>query len=62
MNIQKIVVKFQDGSLMKGESTDFLPEKKYFYLKRLEGGTKKIDVETLKAVFFCQGFCGEQRP
>jgi len=60
MNIQKIVVKFQDGSLMKGESTDFLPEKKYFYLKRLEGGTKKIDVETLKAVFFVKDFVGNK--
>jgi hypothetical protein len=60
MKVEKIVVKFGDGSIMKGESTDFLPDKKYFYLKLMEGGTKKIDIETLKAVFFVKDFEGNK--
>jgi hypothetical protein len=60
MNVEKIVIKFQDGSIMKGESTDFLPNKKYFYLKLVEIGTKKIDIETLKAVFFVKDFEGNK--
>ena len=60
MNVLKIVIKFLDGSVMKGESTDFLPDKKYFYLKLIEGGTKKIDIELLKAIFFVKDFEGNK--
>jgi hypothetical protein len=60
MEVLKIVIKLQDGSILKGESTDFMAEKKYFYLKRAEGGTKKIDIETLKAVFFVKDFEGNK--
>ena len=60
MNDVKLVIKFQDGSIMKGESADFLADKKYFYLKLVEIGTKKIDIETLKAVFFVKDFEGNK--
>jgi hypothetical protein len=60
MNVLKVVIKLLDGSIMKGESTDFLPDKKYFYLKLIEGGTKKIDIETLKAIFFVKDFEGNK--
>lgn len=60
MEVKKIVIKFLDGSLMKGESTDFQPEKQCFYLKLVDDGTKKIDIETLKAVFFVKDFEGNK--
>jgi hypothetical protein len=60
MNEVKLVIKFQDGSIMKGESTDFLGDKKYFYLNLVEVGTMKIDIETLKAVFFVKDFEGNK--
>ena len=60
MDNVKIVIKSQDGSIMKGVSPDFQAEKKYFYLELVEGGTKKIDIETLKAVFFVKDFEGNK--
>jgi len=60
MDEKKIVIKFLDGSLLKGESTDFRPEKQYFYLKLVGGGTKKVDLMSLKAVFFVRDFQGNK--
>jgi hypothetical protein len=60
MDGKKIVIKLLDGSLMKGEPIDFVPDKKFFYLKLVKGGTKKIDLETLKAVFFVKDFEGNK--
>jgi hypothetical protein len=60
VKVDKIVIKFHDGSVMKGEATDFQPENKYFYLRLLEGGTKRIDIEALKAIFFVKDFGGNK--
>jgi hypothetical protein len=60
MEDKKIVIKFKDGSIMKGQTTDFRPERQFFYLELVERGTKKIDIEDLKAIFFVKDFTGKK--
>ena len=58
----KIVVRFQDGRLMKGFTNDFFPNKDLFHLVPMEAppGSKPLDVRIpeLKAVFFVKEFGG----
>jgi len=58
----KIVVRFQDGRLMKGFTNDFLPNKDLFHLVPMDAppGSKPLDVRIpeLKAVFFVKEFGG----
>ena len=64
---KKIVVKFKDGTIIKGYTTDFNPDKDVFniYLvdKDLETATEekvKVEVSSLKAVFFVKTFIGNK--
>lgn len=61
--MNRIVARFQDGRLMKGFTTDFLPTKDHFHMTRQEegAGAKPVDVRVpeLKAVFFVKGFEGD---
>ncbi len=59
--MNKIVAKFQDGTLIKGQTSDFLPNKKNFHLKQTDGQTVSINVEQLKAVFFVKDFRGNKQ-
>lgn len=54
-----IVARFQDGSLMKGISRDFSPEKQFFHIVPLKGKPEEIDIQQLKAVFFVKDFSGD---
>ncbi len=57
MIANKIVVKFKDGKIVKGWSTDFGPKKEIFHLNPLEEYGKdilEIEISSLKAVFFCK--------
>lgn len=58
----KIVVRFQDGHMMKGFTNDFLPNKEMFHLVPMDSppGSKPLDVRIpeLKAVFFVKEFGG----
>ena len=58
--MNKIVVKFQDGTLIKGQTSDFLPNKKIFHLELTDGQTVSINIEQLKAVFFVKDFKGNK--
>jgi len=60
--MNRIVAHFQDGRLLKGFTTDFLPAKDHFHLTG-EGepaGSKPQDVKVadLKALFFVKTFTG----
>ena len=61
--MNRIVARFQDGRLMKGFTTDFLPTKDHFHLTMQEqgAGAKPVDVKVpeLKAVFFVKAFEGD---
>ena len=58
----KIVAHYQDGRLLKGVTSDFLPNKDLFHLVPLNTapGTKpqEIRVPELKAIFFVKDFKG----
>jgi hypothetical protein len=57
----KIVAKFQDGTLMKGQTSDFLPNKKSFHISTANGQVININIEQLKAVFFVKDFTGNKQ-
>ena len=60
METNKVVVRFKDGSIMKGKTRDFFPNKTSFHLETLNGETKTIDVEQLKASFWVKDFDGNK--
>ena len=60
METNKVVVRFKDGSIMKGKTRDFFPNKTSFHLETLNGDTKTIDVEQLKAFFWVKDFDGNK--
>ena len=59
----KIIVKFKDGNLVKGWSTDFGPNKEIFHLHPIEEygkDTLEIEISSLKAVFFVKDYKGNK--
>ena len=58
----KIVVRFQDGKIIKGYTGDFLPTKPAFHIMPLNApaGTKPflVQIADLKAVFFVKDLVG----
>jgi len=58
----KIVVRYQDGRVLKGYTVDFLPTRDLFHLvprDALAGSqNQKIDVRECKALFFVKDFAG----
>ena len=64
MIVNKIVVKFKDGKIVKGCTTDFGPNKEIFHLNPIEEYGKdvlEIEVSSLKAVFFVKDFKGNKK-
>ena len=60
MQTNKVVVRFKDGTLIKGNTNDFFPNKTRFHINRLDGKIEEIELEDLKAVFFVKDFLGNQ--
>ena len=60
METNKVVVRFKDGSIMKGKTNDFFPNKTSFHLETLNGETQQIEVERLKAFFLVKDFEGNK--
>lgn len=56
---KNIVVRYQDGSLIKGTSRDFSPDKQFFHITPQKGKPEKIDIQVLKAVFFVRDLSGD---
>jgi hypothetical protein len=59
----KIVVKFKDGRIIKGWTTDFKPNKEIFHLHSMEEDNNEIsviEVSSLKAVFFVKDLTGNK--
>ncbi|MFI5184686.1 MAG: DUF6982 domain-containing protein [Vicinamibacteria bacterium] len=61
--MNRVVARFQDGRLMKGFTTDFLPAKDHFHLTLEEhgAGAKPVEIRVaeLKAIFFVKSFEGD---
>jgi len=66
MAIHKVVVRFQDGHLLKGSTSDFFPNKDLFHLSPADGppAAKLMEIRfgELKALFFVRDFAGKPRP
>ncbi len=58
----KMVVRFQDGRLLKGTTSDFFPTKNIFHVapEDAAAGSKPVEVSVaeLKAIFFVKDFTG----
>ena len=58
----KMVVRFQDGRLLKGTTSDFFPTKNTFHVAPADAaaGSKPVEVSfaELKAIFFVKDFTG----
>lgn len=62
MTPNKVVARYQDGRILKGFASDFLPNKEMFHLALADAppGAKPVEVRTaeLKALFFVKDFAG----
>jgi len=58
MMINKVVVKFKDNSIVKGQTNNFLPNKTFFHLQQIGGGQIEVHIEDLKAIFFVKNYDG----
>jgi len=58
----KVVVRFREGSMVKGFTHDFHPNREIFHVTEVQDGGKVIEVSTslLKAVFFVKTFEGNK--
>ncbi|MEJ2658660.1 MAG: hypothetical protein P8012_15980 [Desulfobacterales bacterium] len=41
MQTNKVIVRFKDGTLVKGNTSDFFPNKVRFHIHRLDGQTEE---------------------
>jgi hypothetical protein len=57
----KVIARFKDGTLMKGKSADFFPNRKTFHLELPSGEAVDIETEQLKALFFVKDFEGNKK-
>lgn len=60
MDLNKIVVKFIKGTIIKGRTNDFFPHKNRFHIEQLNGEIVEINVEQLKAIFFVKDHEGDK--
>ncbi len=60
METNKVVARFKDGTILKGKTNDFFPNKTSFHIETLNGETETIDVEQLKALFLVKDFEGNK--
>ncbi len=60
MQLDKVVVKFKNGSLIKGKSYDFFPQKTHFCVMTMDGKIINIDAEQLKAIYIVKSFKGNK--
>ena len=52
MKINKVIVRYKNGEVMKGSTGDFIPNKDVFHLKLLNGEPLYVNIEELKVVHF----------
>lgn len=60
----KVIARYQDGRVLKGVTSDFLPNKEVFHLALKddwESRPLEIRISDLKAVFFVKDFVGDSK-
>jgi hypothetical protein len=62
--VNKVVVRFADGRIVKGVTADFFPGKDSFHVSEANDPTgakpKEIQMKNLKAVFFVKDYAGNK--
>ena len=56
----KVVAQYVDGTLVKGETRDFSPNKDTFHMQQQDNEILTIHMEKLKAVFFVKDYEGNK--
>jgi hypothetical protein len=60
----KIVIRYQDGRILKGQTSDFLPTRPVFHITPADAAPDSrpltVQVTELKAVFFVKDFAGNR--
>jgi len=63
MGQNKIVARYQDGRILKGQTGDFVPTKAVFHLTLIDAPRDakpvKVHLADLKAIFFVKDFVGD---
>jgi hypothetical protein len=63
--VNKVVARFADGRMVKGETADFFPTKDVFHvsLATALAGANPVEINTkdLKALFFVKDFAGDRK-
>ena len=54
----RLVIRYLTGEMLKGRSSNFMPDKFTFHLTDLEGKVHEVNVNQCKAVFFVRTFQG----
>ena len=60
MKPNKIVLRFINGNIWKGQTSDFFPNKNRFHIQQLEGDIVEVDINQLKAIFFVKDYSGDK--
>ena len=58
--INKVVARYKDGTILKGHTSDFFPNKNTFHLELLDGKIIDVNIEQLKALYFVKDFAGNK--
>lgn len=61
MKKNKIVVRYKDGNIIKGQTADFFPNKALFHIETINGEVREVNMENLKAIFFVKDFEGNKQ-
>ncbi len=61
MPANKVVVHYNDGTILKGTTTDFFPNRAQFRVTGGQGEARTVYVEEIKAVFFVKDFDGDKQ-
>jgi hypothetical protein len=56
----KIILKFRDKSILKGQTNNFLPNKPLFHLQKITGEIIAVHIKDLKAIFFVKDYVGNK--
>lgn len=57
--MNKIVVRFKDGRVLKGTSLDLDPSKPTFHVRPEQGAAVQVELADLKALFFVRSLDGD---
>ncbi len=60
MVTNKVTARFKDGTLLKGKTSDFSPDKSGFHLELQDGRIVEVTTEELKALFFVKDLIGNK--